>query len=185
MTIHHYTETATPDATRRDQTRPDATRRDPSDLNDREFDLVAPHVAQKAGSDKKRIVDIREVLNAIFYRTRPAVNGGAAEPMGSVRAFELAHLVHWQRERRQCDPLLCKSTLKSVFTWSRLALQRLLQRLDALAQVGDLDCAHRELQECCRRADLDPGGRRRQIAEQRRYSCASHVRTRERLSKSA
>ena len=60
MTIHHYTETATPDA----------TKRYPSDLNDREFDLVAPHVAQKAGSGKKRIVDIREVLNAIFYRTR-------------------------------------------------------------------------------------------------------------------
>jgi hypothetical protein len=36
-----------------------------SDLSDREFDLVAPHVAQKAGSGKKRTVDIREVLNAI------------------------------------------------------------------------------------------------------------------------
>jgi putative transposase len=60
MTIHHYTETATPDA----------TKRYPSDLNNREFDLVAPHVAQKAPSGKKRIVDIREVLNAIFYRTR-------------------------------------------------------------------------------------------------------------------
>ena len=60
MTSHHYSETATPDA----------TKRYPSDLNDQEFDLVAPHVAQKAGSGKKRIVDIREVLNAIFYRTR-------------------------------------------------------------------------------------------------------------------
>jgi hypothetical protein len=49
MTIHHYTETATPDA----------TKRYPSDLNDHEFDLVAPHVAQKAPSGKKRIVDIR------------------------------------------------------------------------------------------------------------------------------
>ena len=57
MTIHHYTETATPDATQ-------------AIYNGREFDLVAPHVAQKAGSDKKRTVDIREVLNAIFYRTR-------------------------------------------------------------------------------------------------------------------
>jgi putative transposase len=60
MTSRYYTESATPDA----------TKRYPSDLNDREFDLVAPHVAQKAGSGKKRIVDIREVLNAIFYRTR-------------------------------------------------------------------------------------------------------------------
>ena len=49
MTIHHYTETATPDA----------TKRYPSDLNDHEFDLVAPLVAQKAASGKKRIVDIR------------------------------------------------------------------------------------------------------------------------------
>src|SRR5215470_6635597 len=29
-----------------------------------------PHVAQKQGSGKKRTVDIREILNAIFYRTR-------------------------------------------------------------------------------------------------------------------
>ena len=41
-----------------------------SDLNDQEFELIAPHVAQKSGSGKKRSVDIREVLNAIFYRTR-------------------------------------------------------------------------------------------------------------------
>jgi putative transposase len=60
MTSHHYTETATPDATKRYA----------SDLNDREFALIAPHVAQKAGSGKKRTVDIREVLNAIFYRIR-------------------------------------------------------------------------------------------------------------------
>ena len=60
MTNHHYTETATPDA----------TKRYPSDLNDQEFDLIAPHVAQKAGSGNKRTVDIREVLNAIFYRIR-------------------------------------------------------------------------------------------------------------------
>jgi putative transposase len=60
MTSHHYTETATPDATKRYA----------SDLNDREFALIAPHVAQKAGSGKKRTVDIREVLNAIFHRIR-------------------------------------------------------------------------------------------------------------------
>jgi putative transposase len=41
-----------------------------SDLNDQEFALIAPHVAQKDGSGKKRTVDIREVLNAIFYRIR-------------------------------------------------------------------------------------------------------------------
>jgi putative transposase len=60
MTSRHYTESATPDATKRYA----------SDLNDQEFELIAPHVAQKAGSGKKRTVNIREVVNAIFYRTR-------------------------------------------------------------------------------------------------------------------
>jgi hypothetical protein len=41
-----------------------------SDLSDEEFAVIEPHVAQKEGSGKKRTVDIREVLNAIFYRTR-------------------------------------------------------------------------------------------------------------------
>jgi putative transposase len=48
----------------------DISTRYTSDLNDQEFELIAPHVAQKAGSGKKRTVDIREILNAIFYRTR-------------------------------------------------------------------------------------------------------------------
>ena len=60
MTNRHYTASATPDATKRYA----------SDLNDQEFERIAPHVAQKAGSGKKRTVDIREILNAIFYRTR-------------------------------------------------------------------------------------------------------------------
>lgn len=60
MASRHYTASATPDPTKRYA----------SDLNDREFELIAPLVAQKAGSGKKRTVDIREVLNAIFYRIR-------------------------------------------------------------------------------------------------------------------
>ena len=60
MTSHHYTESATADVTKRYA----------SDLNDQEFALLAPHVVQKDGSGKKRTVDIREVLNAVFYRTR-------------------------------------------------------------------------------------------------------------------
>ena len=60
MTSHHYSQS----------TRPDSTKRYASDLNDQEFALIAPHVAQKDGSGKKRTVDIREVLNAIFYRIR-------------------------------------------------------------------------------------------------------------------
>ena len=60
MAGRHYTKSATPDSTKRYA----------SDLNDHEFALIAPHVAQKDGSGKKRTVDIREVLNAIFYRIR-------------------------------------------------------------------------------------------------------------------
>lgn len=41
-----------------------------SDLSDQEFELIAPYVAQPEGSGKKREVDIREVLNALFYRIR-------------------------------------------------------------------------------------------------------------------
>ncbi len=48
----------------------DVSTRYASDLNEQEFALIAPHVAQKSGSGKKRTVDIREILNAIFYRTR-------------------------------------------------------------------------------------------------------------------
>jgi putative transposase len=48
----------------------DVSKRYASDLDDQELDLIAPHVVQKAGSGKKRTVDIREILNAIFYRVR-------------------------------------------------------------------------------------------------------------------
>jgi len=41
-----------------------------SDLNDQEFDILSPLVAQKPGSGKQRTVNIREILNAIFYRLR-------------------------------------------------------------------------------------------------------------------
>ena len=48
----------------------DVSTRYTSDLTNQEFALIAAHVAQKDGSGKKRTVDIREILNAIFYRTR-------------------------------------------------------------------------------------------------------------------
>jgi len=60
MTSRHYTDSATPDSKKRYA----------SDLNDQEFARIAPLVAQKEGSGKKRTVDIREILNAIFYRVR-------------------------------------------------------------------------------------------------------------------
>ena len=60
MTSRHYTASATPDPSKRYA----------SDLDDQEFARIAPLVAQKEGSGKKRTVDIREILNAIFYRVR-------------------------------------------------------------------------------------------------------------------
>ncbi len=60
MTNRHNTGSATPDATNRYA----------RDLHDRACARIAPHVAHKSGSGKKRTVDIREVLNAICYRVR-------------------------------------------------------------------------------------------------------------------
>jgi putative transposase len=60
MTNRHYRESAITDSTKRYA----------SDLDDQEFAIIAPYVAQKAGSGKKRTVNIREVLNAIFYRVK-------------------------------------------------------------------------------------------------------------------
>jgi putative transposase len=48
----------------------DANKRYASDLSDPEFAILAPLVAQKPGSGKQRTVNIREILNAIFYRLR-------------------------------------------------------------------------------------------------------------------
>jgi transposase len=60
MTSRHYTQSATPDPSKRYA----------SDLSDQEFAIIARHVAQKDGSGKKRTVNIREILNAIFYRVK-------------------------------------------------------------------------------------------------------------------
>ena len=60
MTSRHYTESATPDSTKRYA----------SDRDDQECAIIAPLVAQKDGSGKPRTVDIREILNTLFYRTR-------------------------------------------------------------------------------------------------------------------
>jgi putative transposase len=60
MTSRHYTASATPDPSKRYA----------SDLDDQEFERIAPLVVQKEGSGKKRTVDIREILNASFDRVR-------------------------------------------------------------------------------------------------------------------
>jgi putative transposase len=42
-------------------------RRYPSDVNDAEWEIIAPYLAQKDGPGRKRTVNIREVANALFY----------------------------------------------------------------------------------------------------------------------
>ena len=60
MTSRHYTASATPDATKRYA----------SDLNDQEFALHCAACRTKGRVGQETTVDIREVLNAIFYRIR-------------------------------------------------------------------------------------------------------------------
>lgn len=42
----------------------------PSDMNDQEWECIAPQVAQKQGTGRKRTVNIREVVNALCYMTK-------------------------------------------------------------------------------------------------------------------
>jgi putative transposase len=60
MTSRPYSESATPDPAKRYA----------SDRADPEWAQIAPLVAQKKGSGRKRTVNIREILNTIFYRIR-------------------------------------------------------------------------------------------------------------------
>jgi len=41
-----------------------------SDLNDQEWECIAPNVAQKQGPGRKRTVNIREIVNALCYMTK-------------------------------------------------------------------------------------------------------------------
>jgi putative transposase len=47
----------------------ETTRRYVTDITDQEWMIIAPLVAQTSGPGRKRKVNIREVVNAIFYLT--------------------------------------------------------------------------------------------------------------------
>ncbi|HET8669310.1 MAG TPA: IS5 family transposase, partial [Candidatus Saccharimonadales bacterium] len=49
---------------------PQPSKRYASDSTDKEWSLIAPELAQAKGPGRKRTVNLREVVNAIFYRTR-------------------------------------------------------------------------------------------------------------------
>jgi putative transposase len=49
---------------------PQPGKRYASDCTDKEWAMMAPDLAQAAGPGRKRTVNLREIVNAIFYRTR-------------------------------------------------------------------------------------------------------------------
>lgn len=49
---------------------PPSSKRYASDCTDKEWAIIAPELAQPAGPGRKRTVDLREIVNAIYYRTR-------------------------------------------------------------------------------------------------------------------
>ena len=49
---------------------PQSSKRYASDSTDKEWAMIAPELAQAEGPGRKRTVNLREVVNAIFYRTR-------------------------------------------------------------------------------------------------------------------
>lgn len=49
---------------------PQPSKRYASDSTDKEWAIIAPELAQAEGPGRKRTVNLREVVNAIFYRTR-------------------------------------------------------------------------------------------------------------------
>jgi putative transposase len=49
---------------------PQPTKRYPSDCTDAEWAIIAPFTAKPHGSGRKRRVNLREIVNAIFYRTK-------------------------------------------------------------------------------------------------------------------
>lgn len=46
------------------------TRRYPSDMTDAEWQLIAPYLAPHTGPGAPRVVDIRAVVDALWYRLR-------------------------------------------------------------------------------------------------------------------
>ena len=49
---------------------PQPSKRYASDSTDKEWAIIAPELAQADGPGRKRTVNLREIVNAIFYRTR-------------------------------------------------------------------------------------------------------------------
>lgn len=60
----------------------------PSDLTDRQWQLIEPFIPPERWGGRTRSVDVREVLNGIFYLLR----SGCAWPRDPARPAQLGHL---------------------------------------------------------------------------------------------
>jgi len=51
----------------------------PSDLSDREWEVIEPLLPAPKGFGRPRTVDLREILNAVFYVQRSGCQWGSAD----------------------------------------------------------------------------------------------------------
>ena len=58
----------------------------PSDLADEQWELVQPALARNGVWGRPTEVDLRAVVNAIFYLVRTGVNGGSCRRTSRIRA---------------------------------------------------------------------------------------------------
>lgn len=63
----------------------------PSDLTDEEWALVAPLIPPAKRGGRQRTVDLREVVNGIFYVLMTGCNGGESRQV-IIRLADMTHL---------------------------------------------------------------------------------------------
>lgn len=94
--------------------RPQSGKRYASDCTDKEWAIIAPKLAQPAGAGRKRTVDLRAVVNAIFYRTRT----GCQWRMLPKEFPDWRHVWYYYK----------KWTKEGTWAWLNAALRGLLRR---------------------------------------------------------
>ena len=93
---------------------PQSGKRYASDSTDKEWAIIAPKLAQANGPGRKRTVDLREIVNAIFYRTRT----GCQWRMLPTEFPDWRHVWYYYK----------KWTSDGTWEWLNDALRRLVRR---------------------------------------------------------
>ena len=70
----------------------------PSDLNDAEWSLIAPFIPPGRSGGRKRSVDVREILNAIFYVLATGCQWQALPKDLPPKSTAPFHFVPWDRD---------------------------------------------------------------------------------------